>query len=180
MPAIPETSTSWARFSSSEAWNRSLTSWSSRVRPTKGASRPDERFTPPLFATTRIARQSCTGSVLPFISCSPASSKAIVASVARFVASPVSTVPGSAADWIREAVLTRSPATIPWFVAPSVTAASPVRMPARARRSGSSSGIAAVRSSAALTARSASSSCATGAPQTAITASPMNFSTVPP
>ena len=35
-------------------------------------------------------------------------------------------------------------------------------------------------SSAARTARSASSSCAVGAPQTAITASPMNFSTVPP
>ena len=35
-------------------------------------------------------------------------------------------------------------------------------------------------SSAARTARSASSSCATGAPQTAITASPMNFSTRPP
>jgi hypothetical protein len=32
----------------------------------------------------------------------------------------------------------------------------------------------------ALTARSASSSCATGAPNTAITASPTNFSTVPP
>ncbi len=36
------------------------------------------------------------------------------------------------------------------------------------------------RSSAARTARSASSSCAIGAPQTAMTASPMNFSTVPP
>ena len=34
--------------------------------------------------------------------------------------------------------------------------------------------------SAARTARSGSSSCATGAPKTAITASPMNFSTVPP
>ncbi len=40
--------------------------------------------------------------------------------------------PGSATDWSRDAVLTRSPATMPWFVAPSVTAASPVRMPARA------------------------------------------------
>ena len=29
-------------------------------------------------------------------------------------------------------MLTRSPATMPWFVAPSVTAASPVRTPARA------------------------------------------------
>ncbi len=34
--------------------------------------------------------------------------------------------------------------------------------------------------SADRTARSASSSCATGAPKTAMTASPMNFSTVPP
>ena len=34
--------------------------------------------------------------------------------------------------------------------------------------------------SAARTARSGSSSCATGAPKSAITASPMNFSTVPP
>jgi hypothetical protein len=34
--------------------------------------------------------------------------------------------------------------------------------------------------SPARTARSASSSCAAGAPNTAITASPMNFSTVPP
>ena len=39
---------------------------------------------------------------------------------------------------------------------------------------------AATSSSAARTARSASSSCATGVPQTAITASPMNFSTTPP
>ena len=44
----------------------------------------------------------------------------------------------------------------------------------------SSVGTAATSSSAARTARSASSSFATGAPQTAITASPMNFSTVPP
>jgi len=35
-------------------------------------------------------------------------------------------------------------------------------------------------SAAARTARSASSSCAIGIPKTAITASPMNFSTVPP
>ena len=34
--------------------------------------------------------------------------------------------------------------------------------------------------SAARTARSGSSPCATGAPNTPITASPMNFSTVPP
>jgi hypothetical protein len=49
------------------------------------------------------------------------------ASAARMVVSPTSTVPGSATPWRRAAVLTRSPATMPWFVAPSVTAASPVR-----------------------------------------------------
>jgi hypothetical protein len=77
-------------------------------------------------------------------------------------------------------VLTMSPATIPWLVAPIVTAASPVRTPARARVSGPSVRTASTSSRAARTARSASSSRATGAPQTAITASPMNFSTVPP
>ena len=69
--------------------------------------------------------------------------------------------------------------------APRVTAASPVRTPARARRSGAPSSspsaeTAATRSSAARTARSASSSVRDRRPHTAITASPMNFSTVPP
>ena len=78
-------------------------------------------------------------------------------------------------------MFTRSPATMPWFVGaegdgrlagqdagPCLDAA------------GRSPGTPATRSIAARTARSASSSCATGAPHTAITASPMNFSTVPP
>ena len=51
---------------------------------------------------------------------------------ARIVASPTSTVPGAATDWMRAAVLTRSPATIPSLVAPMVTAASPLMTPARA------------------------------------------------
>ena len=87
--------------------------------------------------------------------------------------------------WMRDAVLTRSPATMPWLTAPMVTAASPVSTPARAwavvRAPGRAAcGSTSTRSRAARTARSASSSCAVGAPQTAITASPMNFSTVPP
>ena len=74
---------------------------------------------------------------------------------------------------------------MPWPSAPSVTAASPVSTPARARSSGTptsspSAETASTSSSAARTARSASSSVAVGVPQTAITASPMNFSTVPP
>ncbi len=61
----------------------------------------------------------------------------------------------------------------------------PVSTPARTRRSGiptssPSSVTARVSDRAARTARSASSSRAIGVPQTAITASPMNFSTVPP
>src|SRR5581483_2276077 len=90
------------------------------------------------------------------------------------------TVPGSAADCTRDAVLTRSPATSPWPAASSVTAASPVTTPARACSPASRVATASTRSSAARTARSASSSRAVGAPHTAITASPMNFSTVPP
>ena len=104
----------------------------------------------------------------------------MAADAACRVASPTSTVPGAAADWSRDAVLTRSPATMPWFVAPMVTAASPVSTPARAAMPGPSVRTASTRSRAARTARSGSSSRATGAPQTAITASPMNFSTLPP
>ena len=110
----------------------------------------------------------------------PAGSKAIAPAAARCVASPTRTTPGAAADWRRDAVLTRSPATMPSFVAPIVTAASPVRTPARARMPGPRDRTASTTSSAARTARSASSSRAIGAPQTAMTASPMNFSTVPP
>ena len=81
--------------------------------------------------------------------------------------------------------MTVSPSTIPSASAPDSTAALPVNTPARTRSAGiptsSPSGVTvAVNASAARTARSGSSSRATGVPQTAITASPMNFSTVPP
>ena len=83
------------------------------------------------------------------------------------------------------AVLTTSPATIPWPTAPTVIAASPLTTPARAARRGRPissprAATAATSSTPARTARSASSSWATGAPHIAMTASPMNFSTVPP
>ena len=89
--------------------------------------------------------------------------------------------PACATDWRRDAVLTRSPATMPWFVAPSVTAASPVRTPARAWMPGPEAAdrvdeLEARRGRRARRRPRARS----GAPQTAITASPMNFSTVPP
>jgi len=82
-------------------------------------------------------------------------------------------------------VFTASPATIPSPTAPRVTATSPVTTPARAASPGTpfsapSSATAATRSSPARTARSVSPSDATGVPHTAMTASPMNFSTTPP
>ena len=77
-------------------------------------------------------------------------------------------------------MFTRSPATMPWFCAPSVAAASPVITPARAWMPSPRTVTASTSSSPASTARSASSSWACGTPQTAITASPMNFSIVPP
>ena len=185
IPATPMIETSRARDSSAEAWKRSLTRRSSAARPTKGASSPAERPSPRRCAATRSACQRWTGSVFPLSSCSPASPNAIAASDARRVVSPTRTVPGWAALWIREAVLTRSPVTMPCPSAPSVTAASPVCTPARRRSSvtplaPASASTASTRSRAARTARSASSSRATGAPQSAITASPMNFSIVPP
>jgi hypothetical protein len=61
-----------------------------------------------------------------------------------------------------------------------VTAASPVTTPTRAWTIGPSPRTPLTTSRAARTARSASSSWLVGAPQTAITASPMNFSIVPP
>ena len=185
VPATAITETRCAFDSPDEAWNSSLMTLSSRSRPTNGDSRPVERSAPPRPPITRTARQSCTGSALPLSSRTPASSYTTAASVARFVGSPTRTPPGSATAWMREAVFTRSPATMPSDCAPMVTAASPVSTPTRARRpsvptSAPSASTAAARSIAARTARSASSSIATGAPHTAITASPMNFSTVPP
>ncbi len=83
-------------------------------------------------------------------------------------------------------MLTTSPVTMPSprsGRAPRATTASPVVTAARtamSRPSERSSSIVSRIRSAERTARSASSSCATGAPKTAMTASPMNFSTVPP
>ena len=180
IPAGPITETRRGRRSRPVAAYRSLSARSSSSRPVKGASRASLRLRPPRPATTRRARQAGTGASLPRRTCSPAGSKAIAREAARQVASPTSTVPAVATDWSRDAVLTRSPATIPWLVAPRVTAASPVSTPARAWTAGPNALTASSSSRAARTARSASSSCAVGAPQTAITASPMNFSTVPP
>ncbi len=185
MPAIPITDSRWAFRLSTVPWKISLTKRSSRSRPTKGASSPADFIVPRTPATTRKARHRGTGSAFPLRSWTPAGSYMIAASVERRVDSPTRTVPGSASACTRDAVLTRSPATIPWPSAPSVTAASPVSTPMRGFSRPEPTVSPSVRtactsSRAARTARSASSSWATGVPHTAMTASPMNFSTVPP
>ena len=87
----------------------------------------------------------------------------------------------------RDAVFTTSPIAMPCSddSAPTETTATPVSIPIRTASGRSwfvslSSSITGGIRSALKTARCASSSWATGAPYTAITASPMNFSTVPP
>ena len=62
------------------------------------------------------------------------------------MASSTHTLPGSATDCTRAAVLTASPATMPSAVAPTVTATSPVTTPTRIARPGAptSSPIAAI------------------------------------
>ena len=69
---------------------------------------------------------------MPFSESSPTSTNATAFDAERCVASPTSTVPGSAADCSREAVFTMSPMTMPSASPPTVAAASPVRTPARA------------------------------------------------
>jgi hypothetical protein len=96
--------------------------------------------------------------------------------------------PAAAAASSREATLTASPVTIrcPKAISPATTG--PVLIPIRhsmatprsARISGSISVSRRLMWTAARQARSASSSCTAGTPKTAITASPMNFSTAPP
>jgi hypothetical protein len=103
--------------------------------------------------------------------------------VALNVVSPTRIPFTGAADCMRAAVFTTSPATMPspsTGRAPRVTSASPVFTAIRTW-SGDPSCVSSLRMAMAeRTARSGSSSCAMGAPKTAITASPMNFSTVPP
>ena len=90
-----------------------------------------------------------------------------------------------AADCSRDAVFTTSPiaSASPASRLFTLTIASPVFTAARAPSAKPCARNSATASSTrrpARTARSASSLCATGAPNTAITASPMNFSTTPP
>jgi hypothetical protein len=129
------------------------------------------------------ASQTLTGSDFPFADTGSCSAYSIRSRVARQVASPTRTPLTGAADCNRAVVFTTSPDAIPSPAsgrAPKEINASPVFTAMRSCRSASSSRTQSRMTSAARTARSGSSSCATGAPNSGTTASPMNFSTVPP
>ena len=168
IPAIPRIETSRARRSRAVAWSSSLSRRSSSSRPTNGprggsSGRPAAAGDDPRRAPGRD-RQLLAPELL-------------VADAARR-RSPMPRPNGRLADedgprlartdWSRDAVFTRSPATMPWPSAPSATAASPViTAPRTAIDEPSGACIAptaSTRSSAARTARSASSSNATGRP----------------
>ena len=133
MPAGPMTETRRARRSRLVAWNRSLSRRSSSSRPTNGASSVSARFRPPTLGddAERPPGGDRGGLALEGLLAGRLEGDR---ARSRPAGSPRRRGPSRAAatDCRRDAVLTRSPATIPWFVAPSVTAASPVRTPARA------------------------------------------------
>ena len=133
----------------------------------------------------RTASQASTGSAFPFASTGGRASYSTAWRVARCVSLPTTSRPAGAAACSRAAVLTTSPIAkaSPASGRPIVTSASPVFTAARAASIGPlprkpSTAVSTRRP--ARTARSASSPWASGAPKTAITASPMNFSSRPP
>ena len=132
--------------------------------------------------------QALTGAAFPLSSSGPASVSSATSATLSAVVSPTSTPPGGAAVWNRAEVFTVSPVMRQSSgPLPMLATTSPVLTPTRRRSAassrpsrGPSCSTAATSASPARTARSASSSRARGMPKTAITASPMNFSTRPP
>ena len=183
IPAVPRMVNRYG-VRSRTARSNACQSWeSSFSRPTIGAS--GRRVNGSAPATTSSRRRAATGSLLPFAATDGTGSARTASRTKPNVESPSRISPGAAACSSRAAVLTASPTAI---VCPSPATTSPVFTPVRASirrpKSRSSSSLrpasASRISAAARTARSASSSCSVGIPKTAMTASPMYFSTVPP
>ena len=187
IPGTPTSVTSWVERSRRDRRSASTSRSSSSSRPTSVALPVPPRSTPSR-ARGSSASQTGTGCAFPLASTGGVSRYTISRSVARYVCFPTRIPSTGAADCRRAAVFITSPATIPSpspGFASSETSASPVLTAIRTWRSRSGSislscATASRTASAARTARSGSSSCDTGAPNTATTASPMNFSTVPP
>ena len=185
VPATAITETRCAFDSSAEAWKSSLITRSSRSRPTNGASSPVERSAPPRppITRTRPPELHGLGLALELAHAGVLVDHGGLGRPLRRVADEDAARLGDRLDprggvhevaghhaladrADRDRGLAREDA------GPRPQVGDPTSWPRAST--------AAARSSAARTARSASSSLATGAPHTAITASPMNFSTVPP
>ncbi len=186
IPASPSTVTSLHERSATTSSNADRIDTSSRSRPTMGASsRRVCGSAPGIRVTSRWAE---TGSVFPRAGTGSTGSITTASRTSRYVASPISTSPGAAACSSRAATFTASPVTSAWPAEGSPAITSPVLTPIRgtistpnSTTSSAFSSVSRLRiSAAARTARSASSSCSCGMPNTAMIASPMNFSTAPP
>ncbi len=159
---------SHSRFSCARSWRRPMNGgrfiWRAGRGPTSGNTRRGRAF--------------------PLTSARRASPKRNADSAAATVRSLATISPGFAACWSRAATLTASPVTRKSPRAGSLVATtSPVFTPTRnSKRPANtvSAATASRRASAAASARSASLPWACGSPNTAIAASPMNFSSVPP
>ena len=174
IPAGPSSVKSWHVRSATASSNVRQSRCRSRSRPTSVAVR--SREIADASPTTSTSRNASTGAAFPFSSNAGRASTTTASRTRSLVSAPMRTSPFGALCSSRAATLTASPVT---SVSPSPpTTTSPVLIPIRA--SSPCSAIASRISAAARTARSASSSCAVGIPNTAITASPTNFSTEPP
>src|SRR6266542_1017630 len=161
-------------------------SWRSSTLPTRGTSA--RRARPGAPGRTSTSRIATTGSALPLSGIGGIGMACTASRTSASVAGPSRTSPAAAACSRRAARLTGSPSTRASPTAGSPATTSPVLTPVRTwsitpqlrDRSWLTSTSPARSSAAARTARRASSSWTTGTPKTAITASPMNFWTVPP
>ena len=178
VPAGAMTLTRNGRRSSSTRLAASSSCARSPVRPKSG-----------IRTRARVAARPASGSArsgarFPFATSSTAGPNAKWPAAALAVREPHMIDHGSASCCNRAAVFTASPVTRKSPELPSrVATTSPVFRPMRIGSRSPSFGSARTRSrscSAAAIARTASSPCAWGKPKTAMTASPMNFSSVPP
>src|SRR3954469_23700471 len=184
-PPTPSTVKRCDDWSDTARSNAPVSSESSRCLPTIGAS--SRRANPAAAGSTFCTRNAESGSVFPFTATGSSWSATTASRTSWYVSAPIRISPTPAACSRRAATFTASPAASVPSAAP-VTTTSPVLIPTRmwtrVSIAPSSSTLrsprASLSSAAARTARSASSSRMFGIPNTAITASPMNFSTVPP
>jgi hypothetical protein len=185
-PAAPSTVTRTGARSATARSKHASSRASSSCLPTKGVSKRRSNGGAP--SRTAGSRYAGTGSALPLRSSGAIGSSSTASRTRRLVSSPSRIAPGAAACSRRAATLTASPVAKNSPPAESPATTSPVLMPVRTSsvspRSCESSSFrpasASRISAAARTARRAPSSCSSGIPKTAIIASPMNFSTVPP